>query len=199
MASEPKLETIVKTHNLVYYTLLMLGCVAAFSVQAQPTVANFSIVAPRIVENEAAFVIVVLEIDSQERPIAPGAPGTVELKAFLADSNGDSVSISPASFQASGEGSYEVTIILGAVPSGTRVFILVQGYGLPQCGGHFSGDMVVVDNANFGPKTNGIEISAPIRPIPTSLFPSSLPQYNALNSPTVLLLAMVQGFSFHGA
>jgi len=167
------METIIKTHNLVYYTLLMLCSGAVFSVKAQPIDADFSIVAPRIVENETSFKIVVMEIDSLERPIVPGVAGTVTLKAFIANSSGDTdtVSITPSSFSVSGTGSDEFEITLGAVTNGTAIYIKAQGYGLPSFGDHSSGIIIVNDSANFGNLTTGVEISVPFSANPNEPFP----------------------------
>ncbi len=162
----------MKTHNFVHYSLLMLCSVAALSVKAQPTVANFSIVAPRIVENETPFKIVVMEIDEVGRPIVPGVAGPVSLKAFITNSSGDtdSVSIAPSSFEASGSGSDEVEITLGSLNSGTQVFIQAHRYGLPHFGGNASSTQVL-DSASFGSFTTGVEISVPYMANPNVPFP----------------------------
>ena len=162
----------MKTHNFVHYSLLMLCSVAALSVKAQPTVANFSIVAPRIVENETPFKIVVMEIDEVGRPIVPGVAGPVSLKAFITNSSGDadSVSIAPSSFQASGSGLDEVEITLGSLNSGTEIFIQAHGNGLPHFDGNASSTQVL-DSASFGNSTTGVEISVPYMANPNVPFP----------------------------
>ena len=172
MARQHKMETILKTHNLVYFTLLMLCSVAALSVKAEPIVANFSIVAPRIVENETPFKIVVMAIDSVGRPIVPGVAGTVTLKAFIANSSGepDSLSIAPSSFEASGSGLDEVEITLGSLTSGTEIFIVAHGNGLPHFGGNARSTQVL-DSASFGNSTTGVEISVPYMANPNVPFP----------------------------
>jgi hypothetical protein len=150
----------------------MLCSVAALSVKAQPTVANFSIVAPRIVENETPFKIVVMEIDEVGRPIVPGVAGPVSLKAFITNSSGDadSVSIAPSSFQASGSGLDEVEITLGSLNSGTEIFIQAHGNGLPHFDGNASSTQVL-DSASFGNSTTGVEISVPYMANPNVPFP----------------------------
>ena len=162
----------MKPCRFIRYYLLILCTLAAVGAQAQPTVADFSIVSPSLVENETAFLIVVMESDSLGRLIAPGNTSTVTLTASVPDSSGNTpVSITPSSFVASGDGSDEVTVTLGAVASGTRVVVEAQGYGLSFAGGRQSGDIIVVDNTTFGTNTTGIEISAPPSANPNEPFP----------------------------
>ena len=113
-----------------------------------------------------------MEIDSVGQPIVPGVAGTVTLKAFITNSSGDtdSVSIAPSSFEASGSGLDEVDITLGSLNSGTEIFILAHGYGLPHFGGNARSTQVL-DSASFGNVTTGVEISVPYMANPNVPFP----------------------------
>lgn len=153
--------------------MFMLCCLFAFAVMGpagvQAEVQDFTIVGPHRVFVDSVFKITVIENDANGRPMAPGTSEQVTLSAT--NDNGDPLTITPPTFQASGDGYDDVHVTLSGVPHETQVYIHAEGYGLTGLHGPNGPPVIVLDGQSVGGMTDEFDITAPSMANPNEPFP----------------------------